>query len=135
MAGRVKIAVDTGGTFTDICLFDEETRELSVKKVSSTPGNPALAVTAGILEIIKERGTEPGEMGMVLHGTTVATNALLERRGAPAALITTAGFRDLLYIGRQNRAWLPWKKPGTVRRQVYGRCKSFCGSGRHPALS
>lgn len=103
MASRMKIAVDTGGTFTDICLLNEETGELSVKKVSSTPNNPARAVITGLLKIARECAAEPGEVNMVLHGTTVATNALLERRGAKAALITTAGFRDTLYIGRQNR--------------------------------
>lgn len=103
MAGRIKIAVDTGGTFTDICLLNEDTGELSVTKVSSTPDNPALAVIAGLLKITNMCAAQPSWVDLVLHGTTVATNALLERMGARAALITTAGFRDVLYIGRQNR--------------------------------
>ncbi len=102
MAG-IKIAVDTGGTFTDICLSNENTGELAVTKVSSTPENPALAVIGGLLEIVKKCAVRPAEIDLLLHGTTVATNALLERKGARTALITTAGFRDLLYIGRQNR--------------------------------
>lgn len=103
MACTVRISVDTGGTFTDICLMDEETSGLSVLKVSSTPDNPALAVLEGLKKICAQGDSKPEWVSLLLHGTTVATNALLERRGVTAALITTAGFRDILYIGRQNR--------------------------------
>jgi len=77
-----------------------------VAKVSSTPNNPAFAVLNGIKKVIRDCGVEPGMINLVLHGTTVATNALLEQRAAITALLTTEGFRDILSIGRQNRPHL-----------------------------
>jgi N-methylhydantoinase A len=94
----MRIGIDTGGTFTD-CVY-RVGNELRVLKLSSTPGDPAEAVLAAVSEI---GGSEPAE---VLHGTTVGTNALLERKGARTALVTTAGFEDVLAIGRQARAKL-----------------------------
>lgn len=93
----MRLGVDTGGTFTDFAL--ERDGSLSFYKIPSTPQNPAEAVCRGIQELIRE--PVPGLQ--VLHGTTVATNAFLERRGSRTALVTTRGFRDLLFIGRQNR--------------------------------
>lgn len=98
-----KLAVDTGGTFTDLCLQNEETGELKIAKVPSTPDNPSRAIIRGLEKICKEAEIRPANIGLLLHGTTVATNALLEGKGGPTALITTKGFRDILYIGRQNR--------------------------------
>ena len=95
MARRI-IGIDTGGTFTDFVLMDEG--EIAVYKEASTPGNPARAVVSGFRHLL---GTDPVE---VVHGSTVATNALLERRGSRAALVTTAGFEDVLTIGRQTRS-------------------------------
>lgn len=89
------IGIDTGGTFTDF-IWADETGRLHVHKQLSTPHDPALAIMAGL-----KQGA-PSEAG-IIHGSTVATNALLERRGARTALITTAGFADVLAIGRQNR--------------------------------
>ena len=87
-----KVGVDVGGTFTDL-VFAAEGR-LWTRKVLSTPSDPALAVLEGLAH-------EPGADGHeVVHGSTVATNALLERKGARVALITTAGFEDVLEIGR-----------------------------------
>ncbi|MFQ5890471.1 MAG: hydantoinase/oxoprolinase family protein, partial [Gemmatimonadota bacterium] len=94
----MRVAVDIGGTFTDFVLFDERTGELRTFKRFSTPGDPAEAVLHGLSEL------SGGEPPSVVHGSTVATNALLERRGARTALVVTEGFRDLLTIGRQNRA-------------------------------
>ncbi len=88
------IGVDTGGTFTDFIYFDG--KEWKVFKIPSTPKNPAEAVLKG-LEIIG------GKNRRIVHGTTVATNALLERKGAKTALITNKGFEDVIEIGRQNR--------------------------------
>lgn len=90
------IGVDIGGTFTDCVLSDGD--RLQIHKLPSTPHNPALAMLAGIRAMV---GDTPPER--VAHGSTVATNAILERKGAKAAFITTQGFRDLLFIGRQNR--------------------------------
>lgn len=94
----VLIGVDTGGTFTDLAWLDEEGR-VQVHKVLSTPDNPARAVLKGLEEL----PSEVHEARRIVHGSTVATNALLERRGARTALITTAGFEDVLEIGRQTR--------------------------------
>ncbi|MGE3539698.1 MAG: hydantoinase/oxoprolinase family protein [Candidatus Tectimicrobiota bacterium] len=95
----VKIGVDTGGTFSDFMLMDGET--IVIHKVLSTPDNPARAVLQGL------RHLRPDLHGVeVVHGSTVATNALLERKGARTALITTEGFEDILEIGRQTRPHL-----------------------------
>jgi N-methylhydantoinase A/oxoprolinase/acetone carboxylase beta subunit len=93
----LRIGVDTGGTFTDLLLLDD--RGLHVHKLRSTPDDPSRA----ILEGIRALTSEPAE---ITHGSTVATNALLERKGARVALITTAGFEHILLIGRQTRAKL-----------------------------
>ena len=101
----IVIAVDTGGTFTDVVLWDGES--LRVRKVPSTPSSPDRAVLAGVRQVLSEISRPVGEAGFVLiHGSTVATNALLERRGARVALITNAGFEDVIELGRQNRPQL-----------------------------
>ena len=94
------IGVDTGGTFTDIVMRIDG--ELFTHKVLSTPQNPALAVIQGVSEILRMHDTDTEQLDIV-HGSTVATNALLERRGARIALVTTKGFEDVLEIGRQAR--------------------------------
>jgi N-methylhydantoinase A len=94
----MRIAIDTGGTFTD-CLYFENGR-LEILKVRSTPGDPAAAVLAAVEQIARGRQAE------VRHGTTVGTNTLLERNGARVAFVTTAGFEDTIAIGRQARARL-----------------------------
>jgi N-methylhydantoinase A len=94
------IAVDTGGTFTDVvCLRDGSLRTL---KVPSTPDDPAQAVLTGIAEVLNTSA----DRFVLVHGSTVATNTLLERKGAVVALVTNAGFEDVLEIGRQNRPQL-----------------------------
>lgn len=100
----LRIGVDTGGTFTDICAFDEATARVHVRKVSSTPDDPGRAIVQGVTEILDQIGDrEIGEVGYFAHGTTVGTNALLTGRGALTGLITTRGFRDLLELGRGRR--------------------------------
>ena len=94
------IGVDTGGTFTDIVMRIDG--NLFTHKVLSTPQNPALAVIQGVREILRMHGTDTERLDIV-HGSTVATNALLERRGARIALVTTKDFEDILEIGRQVR--------------------------------
>ena len=94
----LRIAIDTGGTFTDcVCLADGQLRVL---KLFSTPADPSLAVLDGL------RQMGAGEGLNVRHGTTVGTNAMLERTGAQVAFVTTAGFEDTIAIGRQTRARL-----------------------------
>ena len=98
-----RIGVDSGGTFTDICLFDETSGRVAVWKISSTPADPSQAVAEGVREAVAWSATQASEVSFFGHGTTVATNALIQHRGAPTGLITSDGFRDLLEIGRQKR--------------------------------
>lgn len=102
-----RVGVDVGGTFTDICCIDDDTGELRIAKVPSTPLNQALGVCMGISRVIEQCGESSAvSVGYLAHGTTVATNAVLERRGATVGCVVTRGFRDLLEIGRQRRPHL-----------------------------
>src|SRR6201997_946568 len=98
-----RIGVDSGGTFTDICLFEEGSGHIAVWKVPSTPADPAQAVVEGVGEALREVAAQAGDVSYFGHGTTVATNALIQHRGAVTGVITSNGFRDLLEIGRQRR--------------------------------
>jgi len=95
-----RVGVDTGGTFTDF-VFEQDGR-LNLFKLPSTPSDPSLAIQQGLMRICAETGSRLNQIEIV-HGTTVGTNALLQRRGARTALITTKGFEDVLVIGRQAR--------------------------------
>src|ERR671930_1700316 len=97
---RVRVGVDTGGTFTDF-VYHADGRA-RIFKVPSTPDDPSRAITEGLRRVAAETGARLQDLEVV-HGTTVGTNALLERRGARAALVTTAGFEDVIEIGRQAR--------------------------------
>jgi N-methylhydantoinase A len=97
------IGVDVGGTFTDVILVCSETGEQYVHKVPSTPESQDIAVTKGVTEILDQHDIDSHEVRLVVHGTTVATNAMLQRKGARVVLLTTAGMEDVLEIGRQNR--------------------------------
>jgi N-methylhydantoinase A len=97
---NVRVGVDTGGTFTDFVF--ETNGQLEIFKFPSTPSDPSLAIAAGLRTISKKTGVTLGSIEVV-HGTTVGTNALLQRRGARTALVTTHGFEDVLVIGRQAR--------------------------------
>jgi N-methylhydantoinase A len=106
----VRVGVDTGGTFTDLVLFDEDTGELRMSKVLSTPTRPSRAV----FDSFAKAGLDTNDIAYFVHGTTVATNALIERKGAEVALLTTDGFRDILRIQRvtrPNHFDLHWVKP------------------------
>jgi N-methylhydantoinase A len=105
-AARLRVGVDSGGTFTDVCMFDESTGRIHVWKVSSTPKDPSLGIATGIEQGMAEVARDTGravDVAYFGHGTTVATNALITGRGTEAGLITTAGFRDLLELRRQKR--------------------------------
>ena len=95
------VGVDVGGTFTDIFWFDESTGECRVEKVPSTPDDQSRGFIEGVAAGAGSDGIE--SLATVVHGTTVATNALLERKGAKTGLITTAGFRDVLELRRRDR--------------------------------
>ncbi|MDQ5845898.1 MAG: hydantoinase/oxoprolinase family protein [Acidobacteriota bacterium] len=99
-ASSIRVGVDTGGTFTDFVF--ESNGELQVFKLASTPSDPSLAIKAGLNQVALKTGSAIKDVEVV-HGTTVGTNALLQRRGARTALITTKGFEDVLVIGRQAR--------------------------------
>ncbi|MCI0485222.1 MAG: hydantoinase/oxoprolinase family protein [Blastocatellia bacterium] len=98
MSEPIRIGIDTGGTFTDFVVARGS--RITAFKLPSTPHNPAESILRGVARILADAETAPSE---IVHGTTVATNALLERKGARAALITTEGFEDTIEIGRQAR--------------------------------
>jgi len=98
-----RVGVDSGGTFTDVCLFDDATGRITVWKVVSTPDDPSRGIADGVVEGLALVGASPAAIGYFGHGSTVATNALIQHRGVRTGLITTDGFRDLLEIGRQKR--------------------------------
>lgn len=98
-----RLGIDSGGTFTDVVLFDDKRKVLHITKTPSTPTNPAIGVYNGIKKIVSMVELQPSEIASVVHGTTVATNALLEHKGIQTALLVTEGFKDILSIGRQDR--------------------------------
>ncbi|MHA1772383.1 MAG: hydantoinase/oxoprolinase family protein [Candidatus Thorarchaeota archaeon] len=97
------IGVDVGGTFTDIIMVRDSPSRYMVHKVQSTPDAQEKAVVRGIQEILEMNGFSGDEIDLVVHGTTVATNAMLQRKGASVTLVTTEGLEDVIEIGRQNR--------------------------------
>jgi N-methylhydantoinase A len=101
MTPPIRLGVDIGGTFTDVVL--EVGDVLHSVKVLTTYTAPEEAILDGIVQVCARAGVAPGEVTMIIHGTTLATNALIERRGACVASITTAGFRDILEIGYERR--------------------------------
>src|SRR5215472_4126832 len=109
----VRVAVDIGGTFTDIVLMAGDA-VLHEAKVSTTPGDPSEAVIAGVAALLRKLAIPPSAVAEVLHGTTVASNTILQKSGAATGLITTRGFRDVLEIGRIRMPEmfdLTWSKP------------------------
>ena len=100
---NLRIGADIGGTFTDLILIDDSGKTFQVGKVLTTPDQPDDAVLIGIGQVLAETGVDPGSVSHVVHGTTLLTNALIERKGARTALITTAGFRDAIEIAREHR--------------------------------
>lgn len=97
------IGVDVGGTFTDFSVFNQETGELFNYKDSSTPADPSRAIVKGVQDVLEIKKAAPEEVSYLAHGTTVGTNALIEKKGCRLGLITTKGFKDLMEIGTQRR--------------------------------
>lgn len=97
------IGVDVGGTFTDFSIFHQETGELIHYKDSSTPADPSRAIVKGVQDMLEMENAKPDQVAYLAHGTTVGTNALIEKKGARLGLITTKGFKDLMEIGTQRR--------------------------------
>ena len=98
-----RLGVDIGGTFTDATLIDEATGDVRICKVSSTPDDPSRGFLEAVERILREAEVAPADVGYVVHGTTVATNAIIEGKLAPTGFITTDGFQDMLEIARQIR--------------------------------
>lgn len=122
----IRVGVDVGGTFTDIVLERSGAgeRQVVVTKVPSTPQDQSEAVVDGILKVCGLAGVAPGDIGAVFHGTTVATNMVIERAGAQVGMITTHGFRDILHMARHKRPHnfslqfdVPWQSKPLVKRR------------------
>ena len=126
------IGVDVGGTFTDLVYCDMESGALAIHKVSTTPDDPSRAILQGVAELCEQAGVAPGSVDYLLHGTTTATNAVLEHKGARTGMVTNQGFRDIVHIARHQRVEhysimqeLPWQNrplaPRRHRKVVRGR--------------
>ena len=114
-----RLGVDVGGTFTDLLLIDETTSKTFRVKTPSTPSDQSEGVLAGIAKICQSAGITPDKLTSLMHGTTVATNAILEGKGARVGLIVTDGYRQVLHIGRSFvpgglAGWIIWQKPETL---------------------
>ncbi len=101
-----RLTVDTGGTFSDFVYLNEDTDEISVAKLPSTPDDPSKAILAGV-QILLDKGVAPGDIRYFCHGTTVGTNALLEGKGVRTGLLVTTGFRGIYEVGEQSRPYGP----------------------------
>jgi len=118
------IGVDVGGTFTDLIVTDSDTQQTEIHKVPTTPEDPSTGATAGIVELCERSGIAPDDVDHVFHGTTIATNAVLEHDGALTGMITSEGYRDIIHIGRHQRPEnysimqdIPWQSRPLVRRR------------------
>ncbi len=98
-----RVGVDIGGTFTDLVLIDDATGARAIGKVLTTPDDPSEAVEEGLRGLLEREGVDASQLKTIIHGTTLVTNALIERRGAATALLTTEGFRDAVAIGTEHR--------------------------------
>src|SRR3712207_534360 len=98
-----RVGVDIGGTFTDLFLVSDAGAEIAIRKVLTTPRDQAAAVVRRLQHLLSERHIPPSAVTHLVHGTTLITNAIIERKGAKTGLITTKGFRDALEIGRERR--------------------------------
>jgi N-methylhydantoinase A len=118
----IRVGIDIGGTFTDAVAIHEATGAIRVAKVPSTPQDPAKAFMEALNRILTAAGADPASIRLLVHGTTVATNTMIEGKGAPTAFVASAGFRDLFEIGRQIRPDLydprADKPPALVPREL-----------------
>src|SRR5206468_4639210 len=116
--------VDVGGTFTDLIYVDDEAGKILIHKLASTPDDPSRGTVQGIKELTAEAEVTPADLDQVFHGTTIATNIVIEHNGATVGMITTQGYRDILHIARHknplnfsNYQDLPWHRYPIVRRR------------------
>jgi N-methylhydantoinase A/oxoprolinase/acetone carboxylase beta subunit len=119
-----RIGVDVGGTFTDLIYVDDEAGTVEVHKLPTTPDDPSRGTIEGISTLAHDAGTDPSELDQVFHGTTIATNIVIEHNGATVGMITTEGYRDILHIARHKKPLnfsnyqdLPWQRYPVVRRR------------------
>jgi N-methylhydantoinase A/oxoprolinase/acetone carboxylase beta subunit len=119
-----RLGVDVGGTFTDLIYVDDDAGQILVHKLPTTPDDPSRGTVQGIKELTELAGTKPSELEQVFHGTTIATNIVIEHNGAQVGLITTEGYRDILHIARHKKPLnfsnyqdLPWQRYPIVRRR------------------
>ena len=99
---KQRLGIDIGGTFTDFCLMDGETGEVRIVKTPSSPDHPTRSVTRGIGMLSERHALDPGDVEYFVHGTTIAVNTVIERKGAVVGLLVTQGFRDVLNLGRSR---------------------------------
>ena len=119
-----RLGVDVGGTFTDLIYVDDEAGQVMIHKLATTPDDPSRGTIQGIKELTEEAGETPGALDQVFHGTTIATNIVIEHNGANVGMLTTEGYRDILHIARHkkprnfsNYQDLPWQRYPLVRRR------------------
>jgi N-methylhydantoinase A/oxoprolinase/acetone carboxylase beta subunit len=119
-----RLGVDVGGTFTDLIYVDDEAGKILVHKLPTTPADPSQGTVQGIEELTAGAGESPAALDQVFHGTTIATNIVIEHNGATVGMITTEGYRDILHIARHKKPYnfsnyqdLPWQRYPIVRRR------------------
>ena len=119
-----RLGVDVGGTFTDLIYVDDEAGRILVHKLATTPDDPSEGTVRGIRELTEQAGVSPSALDQVFHGTTIATNIVIEHNGARVGMLTTEGYRDILHIARHKKPFnfsnyqeLPWQRYPIVRRR------------------
>jgi N-methylhydantoinase A len=123
----IRVGVDVGGTFTDLVLEVVDGpggQKVYTHKVPSTVADQSVGVVQGVVELCRIAGVQPGQIDALFHGTTVATNIVIERDGAEVGMITTKGFRDILHMGRHKRPHnfslqfdVPWQSAPLIKRR------------------
>ena len=119
-----RLGVDVGGTFTDLIYVDDEAGRIEIFKLPTTPDDPSQGTVDGIVQLTARVGVSAADLDQVFHGTTIATNIVIEHNGARVGMITTEGYRDILHIARHKKPFnfsnyqdLPWQAFPLVRRR------------------
>lgn len=119
-----RVGVDVGGTFTDLIYLDDESGTILIHKLPTTPADPSEGTVQGVVEVTREAGEDASALDQVFHGTTIATNIVIEHDGATVGMLTTEGYRDILHIARHKKPYnfsnyqdLPWQRYPIVRRR------------------
>lgn len=119
------VGIDVGGTFTDLVLYDPARQYVAVHKTSTTPHDPALGILQGLKELLSQAQQPIADLASIMHGTTIATNTVLEHKGARVGMVTTDGYKDIIHIGRHQRPEnysiaqdIPWQFRPLVERDL-----------------